>query len=85
MDLSMKKFLIAAAWVALTAPVLAAEQPQNDAAFLGRAIQALQAQRNQALDAVVVQQARADGLAEELAQAQAKIKDLEAKAEPKKD
>jgi len=42
----------------------------------------LQAQRNQALDAAAAQQARADGLADDLAKAQARIKELEQKQEP---
>ncbi len=50
-----------------------------DPAFLQRAVTALQTQRNLALDAQVVSDARAAGLADELAKAQARIKELEPK------
>lgn len=56
----------------------AQQQQQADPAFMQRAINALQTQRNTALDAAASQQARADGLAEDLAKAQQKIKDFEA-------
>jgi len=58
---------------------------QSDPAFMQRAVTALQAQRNAALDGAAAQQARADGLQEELNKAQARIKELEAKSEPKKE
>lgn len=61
----------------LTVPAFAQDKP--DAAFQARAIQALQAQRNQAMDAAAAQQARADGLQDELSKAQGRIKELEAK------
>lgn len=53
----------------LLASAAAAQQQPADPAFLQRALVALQAQRNQAMDSSAAQQARADGLAEELAKA----------------
>ena len=47
-----------------------------------RAITSLQTQRNAALDAQVVAEARASGLTEELNQAKLKIKGLEDKLNP---
>lgn len=61
--------LMLAAW-----PALAQQQPP-DPAFMQRALGALQAQRNQA---------KAAGLADDLAKAQARIKELEGKQEEKK-
>jgi hypothetical protein len=60
-------------------PAFAQQQP--DAQFLQRAIVALQTQRNQALDAAAGAEARAAGLADDLAKAQARIKELEQKQE----
>lgn len=60
----------------LAAPA-AAQQQAPDPAFLTRAIGVLQVQRNQALDALTVEQARAEGLREELTKAQARIKEME--------
>lgn len=79
----MKKIICAAVLaIAVAAPAAAQQQ---DAAFLTRAIGALSAQRNQALDSAAAQQARADGLQEELFKAQERIKELEKKpAEEKK-
>lgn len=57
----------------------AAQQQPADPAFLQRAVTALQAQRNQALDAAAAHEARAAGLADDLAKAQARIKELEPK------
>jgi hypothetical protein len=54
---------------------------QADPAFLQRAVSVLQTQRNEALNAAAAQQARADGLADDLAKAQARIKELEQKQE----
>lgn len=54
---------------------------QPDPAFLQRALSVMQQQRNAAMDAAAGQQARADGLADELAKAQARIKELEPKKE----
>jgi hypothetical protein len=56
---------------------------QSDPAFLNRAIAVLQAQRNQALDSVAAERARADGLSDDLAKAQARIRELEPKPEAK--
>lgn len=72
----MKKIIAVAIFLAAS-PAFAEQQP--DPAFLQRAITALQAQRNAALDQAAAHQARADGLADELAKAQAKIKELEPK------
>ena len=79
----MKKIIYTAIIaIAITSPAVAQQQ---DAAFLTRAIGALSAQRNQALDSAAAQQARADGLQEELFKAQERIKELEKKpAEEKK-
>lgn len=55
-----------------------AQQP--DPAFMQRAIPILQTQRNAALDQAVAEKARADGLADDVAKAQARIKELESKA-----
>lgn len=54
-------------------------QQQPDPALLQRAANALQAQRNQAMDALAVAEARGAGLADDLAKAQARIKELEPK------
>jgi hypothetical protein len=70
------RFLILAL-LFLATPALA--QQSNDPLFLNRAISALQQQRNQAWDAAAVAEARAAGLADDLAKANARIKDLEPK------
>jgi hypothetical protein len=70
----MKRLLVAAALLAAS-PALA--QQQADPAFLNRALTALQAQRNAAMDQAAGEKARADGLADDLAKAQARIKELE--------
>lgn len=67
----------------LTATPAFAQQP--DPAFLQRAAAALQTQRNAALDQAAAQQARADGLQDALAKAQARIKELEAEKAPAKE
>jgi hypothetical protein len=74
----MPRFII----FALTLTASGAVAQQADPQFLQRAVPVLQAQRNQALDAAAAQQARADGLADDLAKAQARIKELEQKQEP---
>lgn len=71
----MKKIMIAA--VLLASPAFAQQQP--DPRFMQRAIAALQSQRNQALDAAAGAEARAAELADDLARAQARIKELEPK------
>lgn len=50
-----------------------------DPAFLQRAITAVQTQRNLAMDAAAVAEAKVSTLTDDLAKAQAKIKELEAK------
>ena len=62
--------------VLTTIPVLA-QQP--DPAFMQRAINALQTQRNNALDAQALSEAKLAGATEDLAKANARIKELEAK------
>ena len=54
---------------------------QADPAFLQRAVSALQSQRNEALNAAAAQQARADGLADDLAKAQGRDQGVGAKPE----
>ncbi len=76
------RLLISAILLVLTIPALA-QQPL-DPAFLQRALGALQAQRNQAMDAAAVSEAKAAGLADDLAKAQARIKELETKKEDNK-
>jgi Ni/Co efflux regulator RcnB len=76
----MTRLLIVAA-VLFSATASNAQQ-QPDPAFLQRALTALQTQRNQALDMAAAQQARADGLTDDLAKAQSKVKELEAQAAP---
>lgn len=66
----------------ISSPALAQQQP--DTAFMQRAITAIQTQRNAALDQAVLLQAKVDGLTEDLAKAQARIKELEPKPEDKK-
>jgi len=55
----------------------AAQTQPPDAAFMQRAVSALQAQRNAAQDAAAVAEARAAGLADDLVKARARIKELE--------
>lgn len=73
---------LAVALVLIATPALAQQQPA-DPVFMQRAIQALQAQRNQAQDAQAIETARATGLSDDLAKAQARVKELEDKYEPK--
>lgn len=79
----MKKYILGASLV-LLASTASAQQQAPDPAFLQRALSVMQAQRNQAMDTAAVQQARADGLADELAKAQARVKELEPKPDEKK-
>lgn len=61
-------------------PTVALAQPQQtDPAVLQRAIAAIQLQRNAAWDAAASAEIRAAGLADDLAKAQARIKELEPK------
>lgn len=65
----------------ISAPVFA-QQP--DPAFLQRAIAAVQIQRNLAMDAAAVAEAKAAILTDDLAKATVRLKELEAKVEEKK-
>jgi hypothetical protein len=65
----------------ITAPALG---QQLDPAFMQKAINALQTQRNEALDSAATAQARAAILADELTKAQDRIKELEPRPEEKK-
>lgn len=78
----MRLILIVAA-LALASPAFSQQAPL-DSAFLQRAIAAVQTQRNVALDSAAVAEAKVSGLTEELAKANARIKELEAKPEEKK-
>lgn len=75
------RFLIA--FLLIATPALAQQQPP-DPKFMERAIQVLQTQRNQALDGQAAETARAAGLTEDLAKAQAEVKRLTEKYEPPK-
>ena len=79
----MKKIAIFGAILALTSPAIAQQAPP-DPAVLQRALSALQAQRNQAMDAAASAEIKAAGLAEDLAKAQARIKELEPKPDAPK-
>lgn len=70
----MLRKLITASALLVATPAFA-EQP--DPALLQRALQAMQAQRNQAMDAAAIENAKAAGLADDLAKANARIKELE--------
>lgn len=61
----------------LASPAFAQQQP--DPALLQKVIGSMQAQRNQAQDTAAVAEARAAMLSDELAKAQARIKELEPK------
>lgn len=74
--------LIALALAVLFSTAAQAQQP--DPVFLQRALAAVQTQRNMALDAAAVAEAKAALITEELAKVQVRIKDLEAKVEEKK-
>lgn len=67
--------------IGLTASAVA-QQP--DPAFMQRAITALQTQRNVAMDAAAVAEAKVATITEERDKAQARVKELEAKTEEKK-
>jgi hypothetical protein len=77
----------AIAWVLLCflANLALAQQTLPDPAFLQKALSAMQAQRNQAMDALAVSDAKAQMVAEDLAKANTRIKELEPKPEPKKE
>lgn len=78
----MKRLIVIVCLIAT--PAFAQQQPHPDPMTLQRAINALQAQRNQAFDLAASWEARANGLADDLAKAQARIKELEPKTEPEK-
>lgn len=67
----------------VTTPVLA-QQKVPDSAFMQRAMAVLQGQRNQALDQAADAGIRIAELTEELAKANARIKELESKKEEPK-
>jgi hypothetical protein len=64
-------------------PAFGQQAPQPDPAFMQKAILSLQTQRNEALDSAASSQARAAMLADDLAKAQTRIKELEPKPEKK--
>lgn len=74
----MRKGILGALAAMLLMPAANAQQAPDTAA-LQRAIAALQAQRNQAWDVAVTLEMKAASLAEDLAKAQAKVKELEEK------
>lgn len=80
----MKKLLILSTFFLVSA-AHAQQQQQPDPAFMQRALTALQSQRNQALDLAASQEARANGLQDDLMKAQARVKELEEKTAPKSD
>lgn len=65
-------------------PALAQQQPAPDPAFLQKAIMALQAQRNTALDGQAAAEARANMLAEEAATLRKQLEEAKKPAEPAK-
>ena len=77
----MKKLLIVST---LFIPAVAYAQ-QPDATFLQHAVTALQSQRNAALDAQAVAEAKVAGLMDELAKANKQVKELNDKLNPPKD
>lgn len=79
-----KKILIGSTLVFVSTASFAQQAQQPDPAFLQRAINSLQTQRNGALDSAAIAEAKAAGLADDLAKANAKVKELEAKLNPPK-
>lgn len=81
----MKAFIIGLALLAAASATSAlAQQAQPpDPAFLQRALTAMQGQRNQAMDALAISEAKTAGVAEELAKTTARVKELEAKEQSK--
>lgn len=71
----LKKILVLTTIFASTSAF--AQQQTPDPVFMQRAITSLQAQRNSALDAQIVAEAKLAGVSEDLAKAQARIKELE--------
>ena len=76
----LKKLLIAST---LFIPAVAYAQ-QPDPTFLQHAVTALQSQRNAALDAQAVAEAKVAGLTDELAKANKQVKELNDKLNPPK-
>lgn len=72
---------LAAAMLLITSAF--AQQQQPDPAFLQRALDSVAMQRNNALNAAAIAEAKAGTLEDQLAKAQARIKELEPKLEPK--
>jgi len=77
----MMRLLAVAAALSLVSPAFAQQQP--DPAFLQRALASMQSQRNQAMDALAVSEAKSAGLADDLAKAQIRIKELDDKTKKK--
>jgi len=75
------RLLAVAAALSLVSPAFAQQQP--DPAFLQRALASMQSQRNQAMDALAVSEAKSAGLADDLAKAQIRIKELDDKTKKK--
>lgn len=80
----MKRFVLISIIVLFTSTATNAQQALPDASFMQRAITVLQTQRNSALDGQAAAEAKAAGLAEDLAKAKTKIKELEDKINPPK-
>lgn len=70
--------------VVFFALLVSAAAQQVDPVFLQRAIAAVQTQRNLAMDAAAVAEAKTALVTEERDKAQARVKELEAKVEEKK-
>jgi predicted nucleic acid-binding Zn-ribbon protein len=66
-----------------TLPAMAQQQQQADPVFMQHAINSLQTQRNAALDAAALAEAKLSSAMDSIAQLQAKIKELEKKPEDK--
>lgn len=75
----MKYFMASVLTLLAVSPAL----PNNEE-FLKNAVGALQQQRNEAADKAIVCEAKAAGIAADLAKAQARVKELEEKYEAKK-
>lgn len=80
----IRSVVLAFAVLATTAAIAQPAPPAVDPALLQRALNVLQAQRNQAMDSAAIAEARAAGLTDDLAKANARIKELEPKPASKK-
>jgi hypothetical protein len=78
----MKRIFIPVISICIATGAFAQQRP--DPALLQKIIGSMQAQRNQAMDAAAIAEARGAGLADDLAKAQARIKELEPKPEANK-